>query len=283
MNYKYNKFKNFKSKNSPLHINLVIPNAVTLIGLCSGISALKFAINLNWNLALIAIFFSCLFDVMDGAIARMLKATSVFGAQLDSLSDFICFGVVPGFIIYIWANIEGNMIGWVAVLFYILSIVIRLARFNSDLINDSNKKIHSYYDNQSKTSENIIQNKKLPGMTFFKGVPAPASAMLVLLPLIISNEDGFNINFLNINKYLHNLMLPAWLVFISILAISKIPTLSLKNIKINKNYFSIIIVFVALTIIMLITYTWKVIPIILFFYIVSIFFTMIKYNKINYK
>jgi CDP-diacylglycerol--serine O-phosphatidyltransferase len=273
MKNKNKKLKKFSKK--PFYINLLIPNTITLLGLCFGLSALKFGLNSNWNLALFAILFAMLFDVIDGMAARFLNATSIFGAQLDSLSDFVCFGVVPGFIIFLWSNTYyNNMFCWVSVIFYIFSIVIRLARFNTDSIKsqDKDKNLNSVSD----FDKNNIENKKI--MNFFKGIPAPASAILALFPIILSNKDGLGIVF-DINFF--RFFLPIWLLLVSYFAISTIPTPSIKNIKINNKYFSILIAIAGFTIIMIVTYTWIIIPLIVIIYIFSIIFTIVKYKKLT--
>lgn len=259
------KFKKLSEKSS--NINLLIPNFITLVGLCLGVSSLKFALNGDWHLALITIFLAGLFDFLDGALARMLKATSMFGAQLDSLSDFMCFGITPAFIVYCFNYKIYNIFGWFSVVFYILCMVIRLARFNTDLIKNE----------QSDKSKDPTNQKKTQ-IYFFKGVPVTSSAMLVLLPIILMSDNGFGLNF---NENFLKFGTPIYTIFISLLAISKIPTFSLKNIKINRKYFSLTILGIGLVIILFITYPWRIIPVILFLYLISIIFTMIKYNKNN--
>jgi CDP-diacylglycerol--serine O-phosphatidyltransferase len=263
-NKKINHFRLKKFSEKSPNINFLIPNLITLIGLCLGISSLKFAFNGDWHFSLILIFLAGLFDFLDGAFARILKATSVFGAQLDSLSDFMCFGITPGFIIYCFNYKLYNIFGWSSVIFYILCMVIRLARFNTELIKSEQS------DGQKEN------NSKKNQVYFFKGVPVTSSAMLVLLPIILMSDNGFAFN---LSENFLRIGMPVYTIFISLLAISKIPTFSLKNIKINKKYFSFIILAIGLVIILFITYPWKIIPIILFLYLLSIIFTMIKYYK----
>ena len=235
---------------------LLIPNMITLLSLCSGIISFKLSISGRWELALIAIFFSALFDGLDGGVARMLKATSVFGAQLDSLSDFMCFGVVPAFTIYLWKFKDLGALGWISIIAFILCMVIRLARFNAEAILNSQKK-HEW--------EKI----------FFKGVPAPAGGLLFLLPIILSLEDGFNLKD-GIDYY--DKFLPYYALFISFLVVSKIPTFSLKRLKINTGYFSFVMLSFGLIIILLISYPWKFLPLFLLCYIFSIIFSIIKFR-----
>ena len=197
---------------------------------------------------------------------QILKATSVFGAQLDSLSDFMCFGITPGFILYIYNYKMQDVFGWLSVIFYILCIVIRLARFNSDLIkSDKTDLLNNEKNNQKQKS-------------FFKGVPAPASALLVLLPIILANVDGFDLKF---SPLVMKFFMPIYTILIGFLAVSKIPTFSIKNLKVNKKYFSFIVLSLGSLIILLITYPWKIIPIIVFLYLFFIVFSIINFNKLN--
>lgn len=255
------KLRNFSS--SPFPVVLLVPNIVTLLSLCSGLSALKFAIAAKWEFALIAIFFSALFDVLDGSLARILKATSVFGAQLDSLSDFICFGVVPGFIMYLWNFQKYGIFGWFSVIMYILCLVIRLARFNTDAIKDN--------------LNNLSNKKQEWQMMFFKGVPAPAAAMLVLLPIILENHDGFCMRIVDFAG--SNIILPIYVGIVALLAVSKIPTFSIKKLKIKNTNFSLIMLMLGLSIVSLINYPWKIIPVLLLIYIFSLFISVVKYNQ----
>src|SRR6267154_1748386 len=143
---------------SGLSINRMIPNILTLLALCAGMTAIRFAINGQFEAAVIAIIVAGVFDGLDGRVARLLKSTSPFGAQLDSLSDFICFGVAPGVMLYIWA----------LSLLYAICCGLRLARFNTQL--DVELPPYAAY--------------------FFTGVPAPGGAGLVLVPMYLAFEFG---------------------------------------------------------------------------------------------
>ena len=180
---------------------VILPNTLTLIGVCIGLSSIKFALDLKYELAIIAIVFAALIDSLDGRIARLIKGTSKVGKELDSLTDVISFGVAPAFIMYFWSLNNLGKFGWLLCLIYVVCVVLRLARFNV-----SSNEEPSWKDN------------------FFIGVPAPAGGILVLMPLIysLSEFELFNINF--------ELIVPIFFAITSFLLISKIPTYSLKKI-----------------------------------------------------
>jgi len=140
----------------------LLPNALTILGVCLGLSSIKFALDLNYTMAVIAIGFAAILDTLDGRVARLIKGTSKVGKELDSLTDVISFGVAPSIIIYFWAVNEVGKIGWLLVLVYTVCCALRLARFNLTVVNES-------------------ESWKI---NFFDGVPSPAAAGLVLLPLI---------------------------------------------------------------------------------------------------
>ena len=155
--------KEFKliSKKNPKSL---LPNALTIFGVCLGLSSIKFAIDLNYAMAVIAIGFAAILDTLDGRVARLIKGTSKVGKELDSLTDVISFGVAPGFIMYFWALNEIGKFGWMLVLIYTVCCALRLARFNLT----------------------TIEENETWKINFFEGVPSPAAAGLVLLPLILN-------------------------------------------------------------------------------------------------
>ena len=154
---------------------MILPNAITLIGVCIGLSSIKFALDGKFALAVIAILFSGLMDALDGRIARLIKGTSKMGKELDSLADVISFGVAPAFIMYFWNLQYLDKLGWFVCLIYVVCVALRLARFNVS----SNEEV-SWKDN------------------FFEGVPSPAGGIIVLIPLILS-FSGFDVFFDIIN------------------------------------------------------------------------------------
>jgi CDP-diacylglycerol--serine O-phosphatidyltransferase len=188
-------------------VNRMVPNIVTLLALCAGMTAIRFALNGNFQGAVYAIIVAGVLDGLDGRVARLLKATSHFGAELDSLSDFISFGVAPATVMYLWTMSELHSVGWAIVLFYAVCCALRLARFNTQ-----------------------ITAEPAPHMTgFFTGVPAPGGAGLVLVPLFASFEWG---DWIARSPYLG----AVWITGIAMLMVSRIPTLSLKKFHLPEHF-----------------------------------------------
>ena len=184
---------------------MLLPNMLTLIGVCIGLTSIRFALDGRYELAVIAILFAAIIDGLDGRIARLIRGTSKVGKELDSLTDMISFGVAPAFIMYFWKLNTLEKFGWLLCLIYVICVALRLARFN---INSNQEP--SWKDN------------------FFEGVPSPAGGILLLTPLIIS-LSGFN--FLQLN---YNLMVPIFFILTSFLLISKFPSYSFKKIVIPR-------------------------------------------------
>ena len=182
----------------------LLPNILTLAGVCLGISSIKFSIDGNFNLAVTLILFAAILDALDGRIARLIKGTSEFGKELDSLTDFVSFGIAPVFILYFWELNSYGKLGWAITLIYSVCCVLRLARFNLTKIEES----QSWKNN------------------FFEGIPSPAGGLLILMPLIY---ELTNLNFgMDIKKFT-----PYLTLLIAIMLVSKIPTLALKKISIS--------------------------------------------------
>ena len=184
---------------------MILPNMLTLIGVCIGLTSIRFALDGRFEIAIIAILFAALIDGLDGRIARLIKGTSKVGKELDSLTDMISFGVAPAFIMYFWKLNTLGRFGWLLCLIYVICVALRLARFN---INSNQEP--SWRDN------------------FFEGVPSPAGGILVLTPLIIS-LSGFN--FIQLN---YDLIVPFFFITTSFLLISKFPSYSFKKIVIPR-------------------------------------------------
>ena len=184
---------------------MILPNMLTLIGVCIGLTSIRFALSGEFHLAIIAIIFAALIDGLDGRIARLIKGTSRVGKELDSLTDMISFGVAPAFIMYFWKLNTLGRFGWLLCLVFVICVALRLARFN---INSNQEP--SWRDN------------------FFEGVPSPAGGILVLTPLIIS-LSGFDFFQLN-----YDIIVPIFFVTTSFLLISKFPSYSFKKIVIRR-------------------------------------------------
>ena len=202
-----------------------IPNLITLMSLIAGISSIKFSIQTNWKLAVLMIMLAAFFDFFDGWMARKLKKSSQFGAELDSLSDFISFGLAPSLLINLCFTHELGRIGWVISLFYIVCAALRLARFN-------------------------IENMKKQSKVFY-GIPSPAAAGVIMIPLYLNFIDQvqFTINY--------PLICAVLTTFAGIMMISRVPTPSVKNLKVKTLYFRLMIISVVIVLIFLISYFWQ--------------------------
>ena len=232
----------------------ILPNLLTIIGVCLGISSIKFALDQNYSLAVIFIVFASILDALDGRIARLIKGTTEFGKELDSLTDFVSFGIAPAFILYFWELKNYGKIGWAITLIFSVCCVLRLARFNL-----------------TKISEDAEWK-----LNYFEGVPSPAGAGLALLPLVYELSD------LKLSIDIKN-MTPIFVVIVALLLISKIPTYSLKKIKISSELsifllFGIVVIFISL-----IFFTFESLLIIGGIYILSIPLSFYTYKKTTKK
>ena len=219
--------KEFKliSKKNPKSL---LPNALTIFGVCLGLSSIKFAIDLNYEIAVIAIGFAAILDTLDGRVARLIKGASKVGKELDSLTDVISFGVAPSFVMYFWAINEIGRFGWMFVLIYTVCCALRLARFNLTNIEES-------------------ESWKI---NFFEGVPSPAAAGLVLLPLILSLSELVQLE--------NTAIISSVVILItSILMVSKIPTYSLKRIIIPRHLTIFLLLGIGIYLSLVIFYTFE--------------------------
>jgi CDP-diacylglycerol--serine O-phosphatidyltransferase len=189
-------------------INRLIPNVLTLAALCSGLTAIRFGLMGEFRQAVIAIIVAAIFDALDGRVARRLGVASQFGAELDSLSDFLCFGVTPALVLYLASLKDGGALGWVATLMFPICSALRLARFNTGLLADAPP----------------------PAWTgsYFTGVPAPAGALLALIPLLVSFEG-------EVAWPRHPLVVGTILVIVGGLMVSRLPTFSFKKGRIPRH------------------------------------------------
>ena len=242
--------KEFKliSKKNPKSL---LPNALTIFGVCLGLSSIKFAIDLNYEIAVIAIGFAAILDTLDGRVARLIKGASKVGKELDSLTDVISFGVAPSFVMYFWAINEIGRFGWMFVLIYTVCCALRLARFNLTNIEES-------------------ESWKI---NFFEGVPSPAAAGLVLLPLILSLSE--------LVQFENTAIISSAVILItSILMVSKIPTYSLKRILIPRYLTIFLLLGIGIYLSLVIFYTFET----LFFSgLIYIFLIPVSYFHYRYK
>ncbi len=240
------KFKLVSSKKT----RYLLPNILTLAGVCLGISSIKFSIDGNFSLAVIFILFAAILDTLDGRVARLIKGTSEFGKELDSLTDFVSFGIAPVFILYFWELKNYGKLGWAITLIYSVCCVLRLARFNLTKIN----------------SQEIWKNN------YFEGIPSPAGGILILFPLI------FELAQLNTVLEIRSIT-PFFTVLIAVLLVSKIPTLSLKKISISPKATIFILLGIGLVFISLLFYTFKTLLIFSLIYLISVPISYIMYKN----
>ena len=234
----------------------LLPNIVTLAALCIGLSAIRFAIHFEFLQAVGFLLLAGFMDGIDGRLARFFNSSSDFGAQLDSLVDFINFGIVPGFIIYMWVGSYGDIVGldWALVLFFSVCSAIRLARFNVDL---------------GKESKNPVLEKY-----FFKGIPAPCGAAMAMLPMVLFFEfgDGF---------YTNPTLVINYVAILAVLMASRIPTISIKKIPIKNEYAYITLLILGSIIIGLLIQPWLALAVIGITYGISLPITTFIFVKIE--
>jgi len=232
----------------------LLPNALTIFGVCLGLSSIKFSLDSNYAMAVVAIGFAAILDTLDGRVARLIKGTSKVGKELDSLTDVISFGVAPGFIMYFWTLNQIGKLGWMLVLIYTVCCALRLARFNLTTIDEN-------------------ETWKI---NFFEGVPSPAAAGLVLLPLILSLSG-----LLEFKNYA--LISVVFILLTSILMVSKIPTYSLKRILIPRHFAIFLLLGIGIYVSLLIFYTFETLFLTGIIYLLLIPISFFHYNRKNKK
>ncbi|MBP2321253.1 CDP-diacylglycerol--serine O-phosphatidyltransferase [Kibdelosporangium banguiense] len=222
----------------------LLPNAITVLAMCAGLSAVQFALHDNYRAVLASIFAAAILDSLDGRIARLLDATSKLGAELDSLSDAIAFGVAPALVLYQWKlGEENNRLGWIFALVFAVCMILRLARFNT-LLDDTNQPPYA--------------------KEFFVGVPAPAGGMLALLPVVIWLEfeaEGW---------WTNQIVVMVWTVAVAALLVSRIPTLSVKTVRVPPRMVVPLLVGVTLLAAAVVTYPVAALGIFLIVYLLHI-------------
>ena len=248
MNEPRKKFKIVTDKSA----RVILPNTLTLIGVCIGLTSINFALNQNFKLAIVAIVCAAIIDGLDGRIARLIKGTSKVGKELDSLTDIISFGVAPAFIMYFWTLNSLGKIGWLISLIYVVCVALRLARFN---INTSGEA--SWKDN------------------FFEGVPSPAGGILVLSPLVYEQSG------LSIFNFDLKIITPILFIIVSILLISKIPTYSFKKIVVPRSITIFLLLGIVLLFGLLLIFPFNVIALGSAFYLLGIPLSIFHYFKLK--
>ncbi len=244
------KFKLVTSKKT----RYLLPNILTLGGVCLGISSIKFAFDGNYSLAVIFIILAAILDALDGRIARLIKGTSEFGKELDSLTDFVSFGIAPVLILYFWELNNYGKLGWAITLIYSVCCVLRLARFNL-----------TKFDNTQLWKNN-----------YFEGIPSPVGGLLILMPLFLELS--------NLRIYLDTkFIVPYFTILVAFLLVSKIPTFSFKKISISPKTTVFILLAIGMTFISLLFYTFKTLLVFCLFYMVSVPISFFMYKNRNKK
>ncbi len=221
----------------------LLPSIVTIMALAAGLSAVKFALDGMLDVALAMVGAAAVLDTLDGRLARMLDATTKMGAELDSLSDAISFGVAPALVLYV-ALLDETSAGWIVALLFAVSIVLRLARFNTLLDDDTRPEWSREY---------------------FVGVPAPAAALIALVPIALKVQfgDGWWVDFYTV---------AVWTVFAAALAVSTVPTLAMKSVSVVPQAAAALLVLVAVAAALLVTY-----PIVLLLILVALYLAHIPF------
>lgn len=230
----------------------LLPNAVTVLALCVGLSAVYFALDARFELAVAAVAVAALCDALDGRLARMLDASSRIGAELDSLADLVSFGVAPALVLYVWA-LEGNRFGWTVALIFAVCMALRLARFNT-LID--------------------VEDEFPFAKEFFVGVPAPAAAMTVGIPLYVTLHFGPG-------WWSTPVPVALWALVVAGLMVSRLPTLSLKTVRVSPRYVAPLLVGVGIAAAALITVQFLGLAIVAAGYLVLIPYTLHRYRWLS--
>lgn len=221
--------KRWPSSRRDMSLVQLLPNMMTVGALCAGLASIRFSAAGFFSAAVVMILLAAILDGLDGRLARFLKSESPLGAELDSLADFLNFGVAPGFLMYYWAFPAGNDFGWGAVLIYVVCTVLRLARFN-------------------------IGNEVAAGLARlgkFQGVPSPAGAMLAMAPLYIAWQFPQW-------PTAPWPVLAGWLVIVGLLMISKLPTPSLKSVRVPTDRAAFVVIGGIVLVVVLLRYPWAV-------------------------
>jgi CDP-diacylglycerol--serine O-phosphatidyltransferase len=239
----------------PIPVRVLLPNMITLLALCLGLTAIRMAVEGRLELAIGAIVIAGVLDALDGRIARLLQTSSRFGAELDSLADFVCFGVAPGVILFEWGISGLRGVGWIAILVYAMCAALRLARFNV-----------------------MLEDPTRPAFAgnFFVGVPAPAAALIVLLPVYLG--------FLGLPQTIVTSGIAMlYVLAIALLMVSRIPTWSGKKVgaRVPREYVLAVFVLVVFFAALLISYPWEVLSIGSLLYLAVIPLAYMHYKKLE--
>jgi CDP-diacylglycerol---serine O-phosphatidyltransferase len=236
-------------------LRAVVPNAVTAMALCSGLSGIRFAIAEKWDVAIAMIMLAAVLDGMDGRIARMLNGSSRFGAELDSLSDVIAFGVSPAVILHLWSLQYWPRFGWIFALAYAVCMALRLARFNARI---------------------DVEDQPHKSAGFLTGVPAPAGAALLLLPILLWLASDRQWHWLQDYR-----LVAPWAAAIAFLVISSLATYSWTSFRLRRRVRLEAIVFIAIVGGALLTAPWETLSVLALLYLAAIPFSILSYGRVK--
>ncbi|MCC3306259.1 CDP-alcohol phosphatidyltransferase family protein [Sneathiella sp. HT1-7] len=234
-------------------LNSLIPNMLTMLALCAGLTSVRFSLDEKWEMAVIAILAAGVLDGLDGRMARLLKSSSRFGAELDSLSDFVSFGVAPGLVLFLWTLESGlGGVGWIIALIFTVSCALRLARFNSML----------------------DEEQPAWASRYFTGIAAPAGASISLLFMVMhfyTESDFFRSAILN----------AGWILFMAFMMASRIPTFSIKRVRIARRFIMPVLLLVGGLAAVLASYPWQLLSLIAIVYMATIPFSILSHRRLQ--
>lgn len=242
-----------RSRFKIMPVNSLAPNILTVLALSAGLTAIRFALLGQWEKAVSAVLIAGVLDGLDGRLARLLKGASKFGAELDSLSDFLSFGVAPALVLYLWGVKELKGLGWILVLVFAVSCALRLARFNTAL-EDPDRPAWS--------------------SNFFTGIAAPAGAALSLLPMMLYFETGYEV-------FTNPVLMGIWMAAMAALMVSQVPTYSFKKLRVRREYILGVLLVVALIAALLVTYPWAVLSALAIAYLSSVPFSWRAHRQLS--
>lgn len=245
-----------RPRNASLPLAVLLPNIMTTLAFCCGLTSIRYAVLGQWEQAVWAVLLAAVFDGLDGRIARMLKSQSKFGAELDSLADAVSFGVAPALINFMWCfqNLDKSRLGWVVVMIYAVCAILRLARFNAADIGAGE---------QAEWKKN-----------FFNGMPTPAAAGLALLPLVLSLD-------LMPGLREYPVVIGGWLLFIAFMMVSPIPTFSFKKIRVQRSAVGLVLLGICVFIAMLVVRPFETLMILALAYVASIPISYRRYHQLK--
>ncbi len=237
-------------------LRFLLPNLVTLLAVCAGVTAIRLGIDGRYELAVGAVILAAVLDAIDGRLARLLKGTSRFGAELDSLADFVNFGVVPAMLIYLWSLHALKNLGWVVALALVIACALRLARFNVMLEDEDVPEWHK---------------------AFFVGIPAPAGALLAISPMFL----GF-LGLVHDGAFIAPAVL-AWVALVALGMISRLPTFSGKKLtrRIPREWFLPLLAGIVLSLVLLIAFPWTMMTLAVMTYVVSLPFAWKSFRRLE--